>query len=196
MFSFILGLTAFALYFLYDINSVTRQFRFVHSFFTAGTVLLGCATVLDLANAWKTGGFSGAGDFFLLAGALVCFGALIHCLFFALPFEETYAQQNTGRHVYSGGVYGLCRHPGILCFFGMELLLGLAALPGGMIIRGLIFSFLNLLYAYFQDRVTFPKTFCDYGDYQKKVPFLIPTGASIRRTGKTLLSADKEEDEL
>ena len=117
-------------------------------------------------------------------------------MFFALPFQETYIESNGSRHVYSGGVYGLCRHPGILCYFGMQLMLGLWALPGGMIIRGLIFSLLNLAYAYFQDRITFPKTFCDYSDYQKKVPFLIPTGSSIRRTGKTLLSADKEEDEL
>lgn len=196
MLSLFLGMAAFVLYFLYDINSVTRQLRFVHSFFAVGTLLLGAATALELWDAWKAGCFSGGADIGLIAGAAVCFGALIYCLFFALPFQETYAQQNTGRHVYSGGVYGLCRHPGILCFFGMELLLGLAALPGEMIISGLIFSLLNLCYAYFQDHVTFPKTFCDYREYQKKVPFLIPTGASIRRTGKTLLSADKEEDEL
>ena len=85
-------------------------------------------------------------------------------------------------------------NPGILCFFGMELLLGLAALPDKMILRGLFFSALNLAYAYFQDRVTFPKTFCDYSAYQKKVPFLIPTGSSIRRTGKTLLHAENKEE--
>ena len=194
MFSLLLGCTAFLLYFLYDINSFTRQFRIVHSFFTVGTLLLGTATVLDLWIGWKAGCYSDMVDVVLLAGAAACFGALIYCLFFALPFQETYAEQNTGRHVYSGGVYGLCRHPGILCFFGMQLLLGLAALPGGMIFRGLIFSLLNLLYAYFQDRITFPKTFCDYSDYQKKVPFLIPTGASIRRIGKLLLCAEKEEE--
>ena len=194
MLSFILGLTAFGLYFLYDINSVTRQYRWVHTFFTVGTVLLGAATVLDLAAVWNAGAFSGALDFPLLALAGVCFAALIYCLFFALPFQETYAGQHTGRQVYSGGVYGLCRHPGILCSFGMELFLGLAALPGEMMIRGLIFSLLNLGYAYFQDRITFPKTFCDYSDYQKNVPFLIPTGSSIRRTGKPLHPADKEEE--
>ncbi len=196
MFSLHLGLTAFVLYLLYDINSFTKQFRLVHTFFTVGTVLLGAAAVLDLWNSWCAGYFSGAADYVLLGGAAVCFGALIYCLFFALPFQETYTEQNTGRYVYSGGVYGLCRHPGILCFFGMHLLLGLAALPGGMIFRGLIFSALNLAYAYFQDRVTFPKTFCDYSEYQKKVPFLIPNGVSIRRTGKTLPRAEKEEDDL
>ena len=195
MFSLLLGLTAFMLYLVYDINSFTRKFRFVHSFFAAGTLLLGAATVLELWNSWKAGYFSGFSDAVLLSGAAVCFGALIYCLFFALPFQETYAEQNTGRPVYSGGVYGLCRHPGILCFFGMFLLLGLAALPGRMLLHGLFFSALNLAYAYFQDRVTFPKTFCDYSDYQKKVPFLIPAGAGIRRAWKMLLHAEKEEDD-
>lgn len=190
MLSLILGLTAFVLYLLYDINSFTRQLPVVHSFFTVGTVLLGIATVLDLAMAWQAGGFSGAGDWLLLTGGGICFAALIYCLFFALPFQETYAQCDQGRHVYSGGVYALCRHPGILCFFGMYLCLGLAAMPGGMLCRGMLYSALNLLYAFFQDRITFPKTFCDYADYQKKVPFLIPTRASIRMARKTLFPVD------
>ena len=103
-------------------------------------------------------------------------------------------EQNTEKHVYSGGAYALCRHPGILCFFGTYLFLGLAALPMGMIVNGMVFSFLNLLYAWFQDRVTFPKTFCDYSEYQKTVPFLIPTKASIRMAGRTLFPSDSEED--
>ena len=184
------------LYFLYDINSVSRQYRLPHSFFAVGTVLLGISTALDIADAWNAGAVSGAADWLLLAGAAVCFAALIYCLFFALPFQETYTAQSCRRNVYSGGVYGLCRHPGILCFFGMELMLGLAALPGRMIIRGLIFSALNLLYAYFQDRVSFPKTFCDYREYQTKVPFLLPNRSGIRRFGKMLLRASKEEVEV
>ena len=135
-------------------------------------------------------------DSLLLAGALTCFAALIYSLFFALPFQQTYTEQAGGRRVYSGGVYALCRHPGILCFFGTYLLLGLAALPTRMILRGLLFSLLNLAYAWFQDCVTFPKTFCDYTDYKKKVPFLIPTRNSVAMARKTLFSAHDEEDVL
>lgn len=186
MHSLLLGLTAFVLYLLYDINSFTRKLKIAHSFFLLGTTLLGIATVLDFVAAWRMGGFSGALDWFLLIDAGICFAALIYCLFFALPFQETYTKQNSGNHVYSGGVYALCRHPGILCFFGMYLSLGLAALPSGMLIRGMLFSTMNLLYAWFQDRITFPRTFCDYADYQKKVPFLIPTKASIRMARETL----------
>ena len=194
MISLLLGIAAFGLYLLYDINSYTRKLGFVHSFFLLGTVLLAIATALDVWAAVKAGAFSGWLDIVLLIGAAAFFVALIYSLFFALPFQETYTEQEGSGRVYSGGVYALCRHPGILCFFGMYLLLGLAALPTGMIVNCLIFSLLDLGYAWFQDRVTFPKTFCDYTDYQKNVPFLIPTKASIRMAKKTLFPANKEED--
>lgn len=194
MISLLLGIAAFGLYLLYDINSYTRKLGFVHSFFLLGTVLLAIATALDVWAAVKAGAFSGWPDIVLLIGAAAFFVALIYSLFFALPFKETYTEQEGSGRVYSGGVYALCRHPGILCFFGMYLLLGLAALPTGMILNCVIFSLLDLGYAWFQDRVTFPKTFCDYTDYQKNVPFLIPTKASIRMAKKTLFPANKEED--
>ena len=89
---------------------------------------LGVATVLDLYASWKAGCFSGLGDILLLAGAALAFAALIYCLFFALPFEQTYADQDSGSRVCRSGVYALCRHPGVLCFAVMYLLLGLAAL--------------------------------------------------------------------
>lgn len=195
MLSLCLGISGFLLYLLYDINSFTHQARVPSTFFMLGTVLIGAAAVLDLWSAWKLGAFSGASDILLLAAGAACFAALLYCLFFALPFQETYTEQKTDRQVYSGGVYALCRHPGILCFFGMFLFLGLAALPGKLLFHGLIFSLLNLAYAWFQDRITFPKTFCNYEAYQKQVPFLFPTGGSIRLARQTWVRSVSEEDE-
>ena len=196
MLSMFLGIAAFSLYFLYDINSFhwkTRIFRFAFLF---GTLLIAIATGLDLFHAWKVHAFSGIGDWFLLAGGFLWIVLLIYCLFFALPFQQTYTKQSTGNHVYKGGVYALCRHPGILCFFFLYLMLGLAALPENLLQNGMLFSLLNLLYAWFQDCVTFPKTFCDYREYQNTVPFLIPTRASIRMAKQTLFRTDVQEDIL
>ena len=164
MVSLYLGSAAFVLYLVYDINSFTGQRKILRSCFFAGTCLLAAATGMDLWQAWRSGGFSGIMDGCLLAGAALCFAALIYSLFFALPFKETYARQTDGRQVYRCGVYALCRHPGILCFFAVYLLMGLAALPNPMICNCLIFSVLNLAYAWFQDQITFPRTFCDYDD--------------------------------
>lgn len=175
-----MGVAAFVLFMLYDINSITAQWKILHAGFFLGFLLLVAATGLDLWEAIRCGAFTGVGDILLLLASVLFFAALIYCLFFAIPFRETYEEQENGRHVCSSGVYALCRHPGILCFFACYLFLGLAALPSGMLWNGMVFSLLNLGYAWFQDRVSFPKTFCDYREYQASVPFLIPTGASIR----------------
>ena len=196
MLSLILGIAAFGLYFLYDINSFTWKNRIFHSFFLIGSLLIAAATALDLYSCIRMGAFCTAADYLLLGCGGLWFLALIYCLFFALPFSETYADQTTGNHVYDGGVYALCRHPGILCFFFMYLALGLGALPGPLLRHGMVFSLLNLCYAWFQDRITFPKTFCDYEAYRSYVPFLIPTPASIRRAKNTLLHAKHREDSL
>lgn len=189
-----LGIGGFLLYLLYDINSFKWQSQLLHTAFALGTLLVGAATVLDLWGAWRLGAFSGPGDAMLLLAAAACLAALVYSLFFALPFQETYREQETGRRVYDGGAYALCRHPGILCFFGLYLCLGLAALPGKLLAHGMAFSLLDLAYAGFQDRITFPRTFCDYEAYRQKAPFLIPTGESIRRARQTWGRPSGEEE--
>ena len=194
MTSLCLGITAFALYFLYDVNSFLWQHKAPKAFFAVGTALLGTSLALDLYRAFAAGAFAGAADVLLLILAGAGFAALMYSLFFALPFDETYARQENGRCVYDKGVYALCRHPGILFFFAMYGFLGLAALPApGLLARGMLFSFLNLGYAFFQDRFTFPRTFSDYCAYQRRIPFLIPTKSSIRLAYLTLLRTDDEE---
>lgn len=190
-----MGAAGFILYFLYDINSFRWNRRVVRTFFAAGSLLIGLATSLDFYKAWKAGAFQGGIDGVLLLSAAVSFAALIYCLFFALPFEKTYVEQKNGRTVYDGGVYALCRHPGVLCFALMYVFLGLAALPTNLLIHGIVWSILNLLYAWFQDRVTFPITFCNYKSYQKRIPFLIPTKDSIRLALDSWSNLRNEEDD-
>ena len=195
MLPWLLGILGFALYLLYDIDSFTGLWRPLRWGFAAGTLLIAASTLLQLYSAWQQGAFSLPGDALLLLLGCLAFAGLIYCLFFALPFTDTYTAPKQGRHVYSGGVYALCRHPGVLCFFAMYLFWGLAALPGNFLLCGMVFSLLNLSYAWFQDRVTFPKTFCDYPAYRETVPFLFPTPASFRRAAATWGHPDKKEEE-
>lgn len=195
MTSLFCGIAGFFLYFLYDINSVTIRSNLLHASFGIGTVMIAAATGIDLYTAWKISAVSGPLDLLLIVIAALFFTALIYCLFFALPFHETYSEQTVGRAVYSKGVYALCRHPGILCFFGMFLFLGAAALPSDLLLHGMVFSLLNLAYAFFQDRITFPRTFFDYHTYRKRVPFLIPSKESLRLARETWPCKDTKEDE-
>ena len=196
MLAMILGMSGFALYLLYDVNSYTLQFRVFRFGFLAGSILIGVATLWQLYSAWRQGGFSDRTDGVLILMSAVAFGALIYCLFFALPFQETYVDPVNGRKVYDGGPYALCRHPGVICFFAMYLFMGLAALPAPFLANGMVLSLLNVAYAWFQDRVTFPKSFFNYEEYRERVPFLIPTKDSIRLAGKTWRRSNGEEAKL
>lgn len=196
MLALILGLAGFGLYLLYDINSFTRRSRLLHPAFAVGTGLIAAGTVLSFLDALRHGAFSGFADALGLLLGLLAFAALLYCLFFALPFTQTYAAPAPGaaaRPPYTRRLYALCRHPGVLCFWAMELCWGLAALPSEFLRCGLLFSVLNTLYAWFQDRVTFPKTFSNYEAYRALAPFLIPNARSIRRAIQTWRNpSDKE----
>lgn len=174
------GLIVFGLYFLYDYNSVRWKHWLPRRFFLTGSFFLMLATAAQTVSAVRTVGMHRYSWLFL-TGAVLFLGLLIYTLFFALPFEETYLNQNDKPCVYMEGMYALCRHPGVLWFFFFYLCLGLAFWPSGLLEVGLFYSGLNLLYVIVQDLWTFPNTFADYGLYKKKAPFLLPTRTSIKR---------------
>lgn len=194
MLALMLGICGFACLLIYDVNSFTLGWRVFHAFFALGTFLVTAATLADVVAAVRMGAFSGAVDAVLVLLGLAWLGALIYSLFFALPFSGTYCNQPEAPRVCDRGVYALCRHPGVLCFFGMYVFLGAAALPSALLAHGLIFSFLNFCYVVFQDLVTFPKTFCDYAAYRTRVPFLIPTRRSLGMAIQTWRQPIDEEE--
>lgn len=187
MWAAIIGTVGFGCYLLYDINSFRWHNRILSFGFGAGSALIAAATGLGVIDAAKTGAFSGLVDWICLLLALFSFSVLIYCLFFALPFSDTYTKQEGKQDLCSKGVYALCRHPGWLPFFLLYLFLGLAARPSGLLLTGMLFSLWNILYICFQDRVTFPQCIRNYDVYRQQVPFLIPTRHSIQQainTGK------------
>lgn len=185
----IAGVLGFLLCLLYDINSFRWKKRILSLGFGVGCFLIAAASCAAVADAVRSGWICGAADGILLALAVLAFAALIYALFFALPFSDTYTKQTEGRAVCDRGAYALCRHPAAIPFLLMYLFMGLALLPGRFWISAVSFSALELFYIWYQDRITFPKTFSDYPGYRKRVPFLIPTRASIRQaviTGKKM----------
>ena len=45
----------------------------------------------------------------------------------------------------------------------------------------MFYSGLNLLYAWYQDRIIFTREFSDYGEYRRDVPFLFPVRGKARQ---------------
>ena len=105
MWQFILGSTGFILYFIYDINSVRMKNAVLQKFFAAGSILVVVSLIAELYAAWgscqrKIGTMTGFG-----LGGFLFLCLLIYTLFFALPFEETYCEENKLRAAYTEGVW-------------------------------------------------------------------------------------------
>ena len=186
MWQLILGTAGFVLYFVYDINSILSKNVCLQKFFAWGSILVVASVVAEFCFAWGQGHRSLGAVIGFGIGALFFLGMLIYTLFFALPFEETYCEENKLRAAYTEGVYGLCRHPGVLWFAGAFLCMW--GMLGGLR-QGIYFGlmiFWNYLYIIFQDLWTFPRTFFNYREYQQSTPFLIPNGKSIRACMKSI----------
>lgn len=177
---FLVGGLGFVLFFLYDWNRVFWKRKVMSRFFLFGCIGQLAAGVSILMTAWLEPGRGGA---YLLLPAFLFLGALIYTLFFALPFDSTYCKEADEHKVCRSGIYGWCRHPGIWWFFGCFLCMGLACEDKRKLWYGLGLSFLNLLYAWYQDRFIFPREFSDYEDYRQKVPFLVPHRRSRSENG-------------
>lgn len=176
----ILGTVGFLLYFIYDINSVLWNNKFLQKFFAAGSIFVVISAAWSFGDGLKKGMAAPGICAVCAAGSLIFLVLLVYTLFFALPFEETYIKENDVRLAYTEGVYALCRHPGVLWFAGLFFCLwGMT----GEFNRGIYFAgmiFWNYLYIVFQDLWTFPRTFSNYGEYKKTTPFLLPSPDSIR----------------
>ena len=121
MWQIVLGSFGFLLYFIYDINSIRKKNVIFQKFFAVGTVFVVVSLLMELLFLWgqcqhRIGRMIGFGT-----GAVGFFALLIYTLFFALPFEETYCEDNKLRAAYTEGMYGVCRHPGVLWFAGAYL---------------------------------------------------------------------------
>ena len=92
--------------------------------------------------------------------------------------EASYARPGEKRPACTTGVYALCRHPGVLWFAGLFACLWLAA--GLPLQDAAVYTILNVLLVWFEDRCVFPDLLEGYEAYRASTPFLIPNGKSIR----------------
>jgi len=181
----IIGSLAFLLFIVYDINSVTVNFRLLRGGFLLGCLLLAGATAgIVSLSVMEVTELTGRIAIFS-ALACVFLALLVYTLFFAIPFKDTYIKSNGSPVTCSTGVYALSRHPGVLWFTGFYFSLWLALSGPLLLLAAILFSFLNLLYIILQDRWVFMKTFADYAEYKKTTPFLIPNRRSLSRCVRT-----------
>ena len=158
----------------------------MHCAFFAGTAIIGGTTVYMLVKSIESLEKMTWCSVALLTVSVVFFVMLIYTLFFALPFDETYLNENGKRPAYTEGVYALCRHPGVLWFVGFYMCVGAGMADRALLLYGIVVSLWNVLYIVFQDLYSFPKTFYNYMEYKQETPFLIPDRKSVRKCLLTL----------
>lgn len=183
----ILGVSAFLLFIIYDINSIILKNKLLNCCFLVGFLFLILATIGIIITSWDLITINFVNIVIFGTIAEIFFFLLIYTLFFALPFKNTYIETENPPKVCQSGVYALCRHPGVLWFVGFYIFLGLAVTIPLLLIAAAIFSIFNILYVLFQDNWTFINCFEDYDIYKIETPFLLPSKKSIKRCLETLM---------
>lgn len=170
----ILGIIAFLLFVLGDINDAFFRKKYLKPCFILGLIMLSLATVcrMDISKARVV--------WFVLAAIFLSY--LCKSLFGSFSVSEAYTDAPQEREVCDTGLYALCRHPGILFFAGLYICLHFGvSLP---VADTAIYIVLNLALAALEDGIFFPKLLSGYDEYKMKVPFLIPTAESIKNSLK------------
>ncbi len=165
------GVIAFVLFFANDLNDLLLHKKWLAFLFPAGAILLAASSV---AGCVKGTPYISAPFGRILFG-IMGFASLVmmlHSLFFAIPVSASYRKPGMKRPAASGGVYGLCRHPGVLFF--ILLMFCLSFCFGLPLYCSVVWSGLNVLLALFEDLIVFPKLLEGYGNYKETTPFLIP----------------------
>ena len=165
------GTGAFGLLFLFEYQKcrhVKRKQDGKNPWFFLGTLLLILSCVALGRESTCAGGIR------LAAGVLILLaGIVFYIVVLSVPVDAGEYTGDTGKSpVCRSGLYGRVRHPGVwsflVCGIGYGMIFPDAVLPA------VWFTFLNLIYTWFQDRYFFPVYLEGYEQYRKEVPYLFP----------------------
>ncbi len=170
----IAGSVAFLLCALYDWLCVRTGRRFGVLFGASGLLLAAATAIVFCKTPWRVQlAARPAGFAFWGLLALVFLVLLIKALFFSFPPSDAYAGDGKPRAV-TTGLYGLCRHPGVLFLGAFYASVWLAGRTTSLFAMMLIFTSLDILLAAYEDSRVFPRILQGYTEYKKTTPFLLP----------------------
>ena len=174
-----IGCLAFICFGIFDLNKIKYMHKTINSLVILGSLVITFSTVMIIISNYSMR-ISTLLQWILLLSAIFALFLMIYTIFFAVSFKKTYIETNKGNTVVNTGMYALCRHPGVFWFFLFYLFLGLAFSNKLLLIAGFVWTSIDVIYVYIQDRWIFPIILEDYHAYQKQVPFLLPNKTSLR----------------
>lgn len=172
---FWVGIIAFALFVLNDLNDLLDFGKAFKILFWIGSALL----LISVIYQCITGSVHTSAAGFVLAAvfALVFLVLMLYSLFGSFSVEEGYLNPGAKRLVYTKKMYALCRHPGVLWFAFLMICLYFMGLN---IFAAVTYALLNIALAAFEDIVVFPGMLSGYDEYRRRTRFLIPDIRGIK----------------
>lgn len=181
----ILGAIGFLFILLFDIYTLKNEGVKRKTLGLSGVVLIAYSAVMAVIVSDKIA-FPAAvriAAWILWAAAVFL---LLYSLFLELPFKKTYGGAKYSCELVDTGTYALCRHPGVL-WFGLTFLFFFLATGAVLLLLAcIIWTAIDIVHVYIEDRFFFPKMFAGYKAYAKSTPMLVPNRSSIRRCISTL----------
>lgn len=182
----VIGCLAFIFLYIFDMNKIFFIHRLINFSFAIGVILIAVATIGIFLGGFEKFHLSRPLQLVFWLFSICSLLLLFYSLFIALPFRQTYMEGEQRNTIVEKGVYALCRHPGVIWFFFFYLFLWLATGIKFMMWAGIIWTVMDILHVYIQDRWLFPKNLQGYEFYKQKVPFLIPNLKSTKQCFITL----------
>ncbi len=178
-----LGVVGFGLLLIFDIFSLNEKSIVKYLFAITGFGLIIGSTIL-LLTLQSDIQFP---PFFRIASFVVAifFLALLIYSVFIEVGKNTYQYKNESKLV-TTGTYALSRHPGVLWFLLAYMFAAVSFQNHYILVAGLIWTGINIIYVVIQERFIFTKIFKHYGKYVETTPMLLPSKNSIEKCITTL----------
>lgn len=126
----------------------------------------------------------------------ILFGVLgLMFLFFLVYSVVIEVRRNSDKEskLVTSGTYALSRHPGVLWLFFYYVFGSLFFANIDILIAGIVWTFINVIYVVIQEKLIFNKIFSDYEHYKNSTPMLLPTVSSVKKCLDTLDGGKNEK---
>ncbi len=181
-----LGIIGFAMLFVADYCGVKDKgfLKYLSAF--SGTFLITSASVIILTRGYN---YNLLISYRLIALVFMLLSFLL--MIYSVVIEVS--KNNSEKKLVTTGTYALTRHPGVLWFLLYYVLGSFVFADYMILIAGIVWTVMNIIYVVLQERIIFNKIFADYEEYKKTTPMIIPTISSIQKCLKTINGGEHEK---
>lgn len=174
----ILGVCAFIGFITFDLASLHEHvvLKYVSGVVGVGILIYSTVMIVRSGDVFVFGDVLSAISYLF---ALVFLSLLIYSVFIEVG-SNTY-EVNAKPALVTDGTYSLVRHPGVIWFFLTFLFSALAFGSLLLLHAAIVWSTINLIYTYMQEKYILYRIFHNYDDYKETTPMFIPNITSFKK---------------